>query len=67
VITIAYDVRLTDTGRGWRVAIVDPNGVVMSERACADAAEARTYASTIRQHLYWLSPERFRAYHRLEG
>jgi hypothetical protein len=52
-------VELTDAPGGWRVRIV------LSERACRDAAEARTYASTVRQHLYWLSTERFRAYYRI--
>lgn len=60
-----YDVELRDDGGRWRVAIVDPTGVVVSERACRDHLEARTYASTVRQHIYWLSPERFRAYYRL--
>jgi hypothetical protein len=51
----------------WRVAILDPDGAVVSERACHDGAEARTYASTVRQHIYWLSPEKFREYYRIEG
>jgi hypothetical protein len=51
---------------GWRVAILDPEGNVVSERACHDGAEARTYASTVRQHIYWLSPEKFREYYRIE-
>jgi hypothetical protein len=58
-------VELTDAPGGWRVRIVDADGIVLSERACRDAAEARTYASTVRQHLYWLSTERFRAYYRI--
>jgi hypothetical protein len=51
----------------WRVAILDPEGEVVSERACHDGAEARTYASTVRQHIHWLSPEKFREYYRIEG
>jgi hypothetical protein len=51
----------------WRVAILDPDGQVVSERACHDGAEARTYASTVRQHIYWLSPQKFREYYRIEG
>jgi hypothetical protein len=51
---------------GWRVAIVREDGAVVSERACRDGAEARTYASTVRQHLHWLSPEKFREYYRIE-
>jgi len=51
----------------WRVAILNPEGEVVAERACRDGAEARTYASTVRQHVYWLSPEKFREYYRIEG
>lgn len=51
----------------WRVAILDPGGEVVSERACHDGAEARTYASTVRQHIFWLSPEKFREYYRIEA
>jgi hypothetical protein len=50
----------------WRVAILSPDGEVVSERACRDGTEARTYASTVRQHIYWLSPEKFREYYRIE-
>ncbi|HWC69602.1 MAG TPA: hypothetical protein VG993_00415 [Actinomycetota bacterium] len=60
-----FAVELRDDGPGWRVAIVDPTGTVVAERACRDHSEARTYASTVRQHIYWLSPERFREYYRL--
>ncbi|MEA2554942.1 MAG: hypothetical protein QOI60_273 [Actinomycetota bacterium] len=62
----AYAVELRDTPSGWRVAITDPHGAVAAERACRDGAEARTYASTVRQHLYWLSPEKFREYYRID-
>jgi hypothetical protein len=50
---------------GWSVAIVDPAGVDASVRACGDEVEAHTYASTVRQHAYWLSEEQFRRYYRL--
>ena len=60
-----FGVEMHDDSAGWRVAIVDPAGAVVAERACRDQTEARTYASTVRQHIYWLSPERFRAYYRL--
>lgn len=50
---------------GWRVAIVDPAGNEASSRACRDEVEARTYASTVRQHLEWLSEPKFREYYRL--
>jgi hypothetical protein len=51
----------------WRVAILGPDGDVVSERACRDGAEARTYASTVRQHIFWLSAEKFREYYRIEA
>ena len=47
--------------------ILDPAGKAVSERACHDGAEARTYASTVRQHIFWLSPGKFREYYRIEG
>lgn len=50
---------------GWVVAIVDPAGREVSARACKDDVEARTYASTVRQHVEWLSEPRFREYYRL--
>jgi len=59
----AVDVRRED--EGWTVAIVDPAGRDASVRACHDEAEALTYASTVRQHIYWLSEERLREYYRL--
>jgi hypothetical protein len=51
---------------GWVVAIVDPTGREVASRACRDDLEARTYASTVRQHVEWLSESRFRAYYQLE-
>ena len=60
-----YRVHLTDSDAGWRVTIEDPDGSVVHERACRDASEARTFASTVRQHIYWLSPEKFREYYRI--
>ena len=61
-----YSVEVDDRAGDWRVRIVDRDGRVASERACRDGAEARTYASTVRQHLYWLSADAFRAYYRIE-
>jgi hypothetical protein len=61
-----YAVRIDDVdGSGWRVVIVDPSGGAAGERPCADEVEARTFASTVRQHIYWLSEEKFRQYYRL--
>jgi hypothetical protein len=50
---------------GWRVVIVDPEGARVSSRACSDEVEARTYASTVRQHVEWLSEDAFRRYYAL--
>lgn len=61
--TNRYRVRIGESPDGWRVAIEDPAGVVVMERACNDGAEARTFASTVRQHIYWLSPDTFRSYY----
>ncbi|MDP9341175.1 MAG: hypothetical protein M3Q23_03495 [Actinomycetota bacterium] len=60
-----YAVRVDRGKAGWAVRILDPAGAPVSERACGDEAEARTYASTVRQHLYWLSEDKFRQYYRL--
>jgi hypothetical protein len=60
-----YDVRIEDAPSGWRVVIRDPHGQVVGERPCRDGAEARTYASTVRQHIYWLSADKFREYYRV--
>jgi hypothetical protein len=51
---------------GWTVAIVEAAGVEVSARPCRDEEEARTYASTVRQHASWLSEPAFRAYYRLD-
>lgn len=57
------DVRQED-GR-WSVVIVDPDGHDAKTRACSDETEAWTYASTVRQHAYWLSDDKFREYYLL--
>jgi hypothetical protein len=62
-----FEVQLREGPQGWRVAIVGTDGEVLSERACVDGAEARSYASTVRQHIYWLSPDKFRSYYAAEG
>lgn len=61
-----FDVEVRGAEGTWRVVILDARGTVLSDRACRDGAEARTYASTVRQHIYWLSPEKFREYYRIE-
>jgi hypothetical protein len=61
-----FAVQVLESPAGWRVAIVDGGGTVVSERACRDHVEARTYASTVRQHIYWLSAAKFREYYQIE-
>jgi len=51
---------------GWEVSILRPDGEVALSRPCADEAEARTFASTVQQHIYWLSPAKFAQYYRLD-
>lgn len=60
-----FDVEVRGADGTWRVVILNPQGEVVADRACSDGAEARTYASTVRQHIYWLSPEKFREYYRI--
>jgi hypothetical protein len=60
-----YSVGVEHDGQGWAVHIRGEDGPVVHTRPCADEADAMTYASTVRQHLYWLSPETFREYYRI--
>ena len=60
-----YSVRVRRGKGSWSVAIVDPQGREASVRACRDETEARTFASTVRQHIAWLSEPRFREIYRL--
>jgi hypothetical protein len=60
-----HTVRVTEEPGGWEVQILGPSGAVESVRHCADEAEARTFASTVQQHVYWLSGDKFREYYRL--
>lgn len=55
----------TGQGIGWSVAILDPEGREIALRACRDETEARTFASTVLQHIAWLSEARFREIYRL--
>ena len=55
----------TDQGARWVVTILDPDGHEVSERACRDETEANTFASTVRQHVGWLSEGRFREIYRI--
>ena len=60
-----YEILVERSDSDWRVRIVDAAGAPVGERSFRDAAMARTYASTVRQHRYWLSSERFRQYYGL--
>jgi hypothetical protein len=61
-----FSVEIRDGQRmRWSVAILDPEGREIALRACRDEAEARTFASTVRQHIAWLSEARFREIYRL--
>jgi hypothetical protein len=60
-----YTVREAGGDLGWSVAIVDPSGLEVWTRACHGETDARTFASTVRQHIYWLSETKFREYYRL--
>jgi hypothetical protein len=62
-----FDVSIVEADEGWRVEIAAKTGRILSMRACRDGAQARIYASTVRQHLYWLSAKRFGEYYSLEG
>ena len=61
-----YTVNVRRDEQGWSVAIAGPGGAEIAVRACRDEHEARTYASTVRQHIEWLSEPKFREYYRLE-
>ncbi len=52
-------------GNEWSVSILDPEGREVAVRACRDETEALTFASTVRQHIAWLSEARFREIYRL--
>jgi hypothetical protein len=60
-----YSVREEEAGGGWDVVILDPQGEPVWRRACRSGPEARMFASTVRQHVYWLTEDKFRDYYRL--
>lgn len=60
-----YTVHVEKGRQGWAVDVIDPSGAVALRRPCSDELDARTFASTVRQHIYWLSPDVFEAYYRL--
>jgi hypothetical protein len=60
-----YTVHVNQGSSGWDVQILRPDGAVAATRSCSSEVEARTFASTVEQHLYWLSPAKFEEYYRL--
>ena len=60
-----YAVRVQSGAQGWEVHIIGPSAQIAWTRHCADEAEARTFASTVQQHIYWLSPGKFAEYYKL--
>ena len=62
----AYGVHVYEAELGWEVRILAPSGEVVWTRSCQAEEEARTLASTVRQHVYWLSPGKFREYYKLD-
>lgn len=60
-----YAVHVQSGDQGWEVNILDPSAEIAWTRHCADEAEARTFASTVQQHIYWLSAAKFREYYKL--
>ena len=63
--TPRYGVRVERDDEGWRAVITGPDGKEALERRFEGEEEARLYASTVEQHLGWLSEARFRQYYRL--
>jgi hypothetical protein len=60
-----FEVRQVQADAGWTVEILDPAGHVVWTRVCSGEGEARTFASTVRQHVSWLSEAKFREYYRI--
>jgi len=60
-----YGVRIERDDEGWRAVITGPDGEEALERRFEAEDEAQLFASTVEQHLGWLSVARFREYYRL--
>jgi len=60
-----FSVRVALGDGGWEVRVLDAEGQVAWTRYCDGEADARTFASTVQQHIYWLSPAKFKQYYRL--
>ncbi len=63
--TPRYGVRVERDDEGWRAVITGPEGEEALERPFEAEDQARLFASTVEQHLGWLSEARFRQYYRL--
>ena len=61
-----FRVQVLHVDRDWEVRILEPTGSSIWSRSHADAEQAETLASTIRQHVSWLSPAKFREYYKLD-
>jgi hypothetical protein len=61
-----YTVRVDRGEGGWEVHIVDEHGSTLTVRRSPNEGDAMTFASTVRQHLHWLSRGKFRQYYRLD-
>jgi hypothetical protein len=61
----AFRVQVRQADGDWEVVILDPDGAVAWTRRHPDQVQAETLASTVRQHVYWLSPAKFREYYKL--
>jgi hypothetical protein len=60
-----FHVQVREADGDWHVLILDPAGQPAWSRAYSDPVQAETLASTVRQHVYWLSREKFREYYKL--
>lgn len=62
---MSWTVTSEPTDPGPVVRILDPDGAERLRRVCRTQEEGEVFASTVRQHLAWLSEERFKEYYRL--
>lgn len=60
-----WEVRVEAAGDVWRALLVNDAGMVLLERPFETEERARLFASTVEQHMGWLSEARFRQYYRL--
>ena len=60
-----YRARAERSEQGWRVVILDPDGAEVFARPFPGEEQALAFASTVDQHVTWLSEGTFRRYYRL--